>query len=146
MQKAKSLPMKAPLHNVYVTPDGRFVVAGSVRGKFAVVVDVETEQVAWKVAFDEGVRPMAFDVNPDGSTRNMFVQLSNVQGSPWWISRPTRRQPGATISTNLTDLVRTRDASARLPMAPASRQTARGCESIACLQIPSFVYSLPDIN
>ena len=80
LQKAKSIPMKAPLHNVYVTPDGRFAVAGSVRGKFAVVVDVETEEVAWEIAFDQGVRPMAFDANPDGSTRNMFVQLSNVHG------------------------------------------------------------------
>jgi YVTN family beta-propeller protein len=80
MQKAKTIPMKAPLHNVYVTPDGRFAVAGSVRGKFAVVVDVETEQVAWEVAFDQGVRPMAFDANPDGSTRHMFVQLSNLHG------------------------------------------------------------------
>ncbi len=80
LQKAKSIPMKAPLHNVYVTPDGRFAVAGSVRGKFAVVVDVETEQVAWEIAFDEGVRPMAFDANPDGSTRHMFVQLSNLHG------------------------------------------------------------------
>jgi YVTN family beta-propeller protein len=80
LQKAKSIPMKAPLHNVYVTPDGRFAVAGSVRGKFAVVVDVETEQVAWEVAFDQGVRPMAFDANPDGSTRHMFVQLSNLHG------------------------------------------------------------------
>jgi YVTN family beta-propeller protein len=80
LQKAKSIPMKAPLHNVYVTPDGRFAVAGSVRGKFAVVVDVETEQVALEMSFDQGVRPMAFDWNPDGSTRNMYVQLSNLHG------------------------------------------------------------------
>lgn len=80
MELAKSIPMKAPLHNVYVTPDGRFAVAGSVRGKFAVVVDIETAQVAWEVAFDQGVRPMAFDANPDGSTRHMFVQLSNFHG------------------------------------------------------------------
>ena len=80
LQKAKSIPMKAPMHNVYVTPDGRFAVAGSVPGKFAVVVDIETGQVAWEVAFDKGVRPMAFDANPDGSTRHMFVQLSNVHG------------------------------------------------------------------
>ena len=80
MEKSKSIPMKAPLHNVYVTPDGRFAVAGSVPGKFAVVVDIETDQIAWDVAFDKGVRPMAFDANPDGSTRHMFVQLSNVHG------------------------------------------------------------------
>src|ERR1700724_1793714 len=77
MEMTKSIPMKAPLHNVYVTPDGRFAVAGSVRGKFAVVVDIETAKIAWELAFDEGVRPMAFDAHPDGSTRHMFLQLSN---------------------------------------------------------------------
>lgn len=80
MEKSLSIPMKAPMHNVYITPDGRFAVAGSVRGKFAVVVDVETDKVAWDVAFDQGVRPMALDSNPDGSTRHIFVQLSNLNG------------------------------------------------------------------
>ena len=80
MEMSKSVPMKAPMHNVYITPDGRFAVAGSVPGKFLVVVDVETAKVAWDVAFDQGVRPMALDANPDGSTRHIFVQLSNVNG------------------------------------------------------------------
>jgi YVTN family beta-propeller protein len=80
LEKTLSIPMKAPLHNVYITPDGRFAVAGSVPGKFAVVVDVETGKIVWDVSFDNGVRPLAFDANPDGSTRHMFVQLSNVHG------------------------------------------------------------------
>ena len=80
MEMTKSIPMTAPLHNVYVTPDGRFAVAGSVRGKFAVAVDIETAKIAWQIPFDEGVRPMAFDANPDGSTRHMFLQLSNFHG------------------------------------------------------------------
>jgi YVTN family beta-propeller protein len=80
MEMTKSIPMTAPLHNVYVTPDGRFAVAGSVRGKFAVAVDIETATIAWQIPFDQGVRPMAFDANPDGSTRHMFLQLSNFHG------------------------------------------------------------------
>jgi YVTN family beta-propeller protein len=80
MQKVNSIPMKAAMHNVYVTPDGRYAVAGSVAGKFAVAVDVETERVVWELPFDQGVRPIAFDANPDGSTRHMFVQLSNLHG------------------------------------------------------------------
>lgn len=80
LEKVKSIPMKAAMHNVYVTPDGKYAVAGSVPGKFAVAVDVATEQVVWQMAFDQGVRPMAFDTNPDGSTRHMFVQLSRLNG------------------------------------------------------------------
>jgi YVTN family beta-propeller protein len=78
--KVNSIPMKAPLHNVYMSPDGKYAVAGSVRGKFVVVVDVATQKVAWEVPFDEGVRPIALDWNPDGSTRRMYVQLSNLNG------------------------------------------------------------------
>jgi YVTN family beta-propeller protein len=34
----------------------------------------------WEVKFDAGVRPMAFDSNPDGSTNRIFVQLSGFNG------------------------------------------------------------------
>jgi YVTN family beta-propeller protein len=77
---AKTIAIQRTIHNVYVTPDGRFAVAGSVESKSATVIDLETDQVAWEVKFDNGVRPMAFDTNPDGSTRHIFVQLSNLNG------------------------------------------------------------------
>lgn len=80
MQKIKSIPTNAPMHNVYVTPDGKYAVAGSVPGKFMVAVDVATQEIAWKVQFDKGVRPMTFDANPDGSTRHAYVQLSDLNG------------------------------------------------------------------
>ena len=77
---AKTIPIDGAGHNTFVTPDGRYVIAGSVRGSSATVIDVATEKVVWKKFFDLGVRPMAFDRNPDGSTRNMFVQLSGFNG------------------------------------------------------------------
>lgn len=80
MEKVKSIPMKGGIHNTYVTPDGRYVVAGSVVGKLITVIDQKTEQPVWDLPFDNGVRPIAFETNPDGSTRRMFVQLSNVHG------------------------------------------------------------------
>ena len=64
----------------FVTPDGRYVVAGSVAGRSLTVIDQKTEQVAWSMKFDAGVRPMAFERNPDGSTGRIFVQLSDVHG------------------------------------------------------------------
>ena len=80
MKLIKSIPVKGPLHNVYVTPDGKFAVAGSVAAKRLTVVDLSTMQPAWEVSFDGGVRPMTMDTNPDGSTRRIFVQLSNLHG------------------------------------------------------------------
>src|SRR5215469_823053 len=77
---AKTIPINRSIHNVYVTPDGKFAVAGSIESKSATVIDLQTEQVAWEVKFDNGVRPMAFDTNPDGSTKHIFVQLSNLNG------------------------------------------------------------------
>lgn len=76
----KSIAVNRTIHNVYVTPDGRFAVAGSVEAKSATVIDLRIDQIAWEVKFDNGVRPMAFEVNPDGSTRRIFVQLSNLNG------------------------------------------------------------------
>src|SRR5688500_8116640 len=78
-EKVKSIPTKGGIHNVYVTPDGAHVVAGSIAGRVMTVIDQKTEEPAWTL-FDEGVRPLAFETNPDGSTKRVFVQLSNFHG------------------------------------------------------------------
>jgi YVTN family beta-propeller protein len=79
LEKAKSIPTKGGIHNVYVTPDGRHVIAGSIAGRLMTVIDQKTEEPLWTL-FEEGVRPMAFEVNPDGSTKRIFVQISNLHG------------------------------------------------------------------
>jgi YVTN family beta-propeller protein len=76
----KTIPMKGPLHNVYVTPDGKFAVMGSVGAKLFIVVDTQTEQIAWELPFDNGVRNMAIEANPDGSTRRVFAMTSFLHG------------------------------------------------------------------
>ncbi len=76
----KTIPVNASVHNVYVTPDGKYAVSGSIESQSITVVDLQTDQVAWQLKFDRGVRPMAFERNPDGSTRRIFVQLSGFNG------------------------------------------------------------------
>src|SRR5262249_6941704 len=76
----KSIAVKGAVHNTFVTPDGRYVVAGSIEGKNATIIDAQTEQPVWVVDFELGVRPMAFETNPDGSTKRMFVQLTEFNG------------------------------------------------------------------
>jgi YVTN family beta-propeller protein len=80
LARVKSIPIEGAGHNTYVTPDGRWVVAGSVAGKTATVIDQKTEQPVWTITFDLGVRPMAFEANNDGSTKRMFVQLTDFNG------------------------------------------------------------------
>lgn len=79
LERVKSIPMKGGIHNTYVTPDGKYVVAGSIAGKLMTVIDQKTEEPLWTL-FEEGVRPMAFETNVDGSTKRVFVQLSNFHG------------------------------------------------------------------
>src|SRR6266853_6574085 len=80
LEKVKSIPIKGAVHNTFMTPDGRFVVAGSIAGKVLTVIDRETEEPVWSLNFNNGVRPIAFEKNPDGSTHRMFVQISELHG------------------------------------------------------------------
>lgn len=80
LQDIKTLPTKGSIHNTYVTPDGKFIVAGSIAGKTVNVIDAQTDRTAWTLQMDMGVRPMAFSRNPDGSTKWIFVQLSDLNG------------------------------------------------------------------
>jgi len=80
LTRVKTISTKGGVHNTFMTPDGRFVIAGSIVGRNLTVIDVSTEEPVWSMSFDNGVRPIAFDTNPDGSTRRMFVQISNFHG------------------------------------------------------------------
>lgn len=79
LERVKSIPTKGGIHNVYVTPDGRHIVAGSIAGRLMTVIDQATEEPLWTL-FEQGVRPMAFETNDDGSTKRIFVQLSDLHG------------------------------------------------------------------
>jgi YVTN family beta-propeller protein len=77
---AKTIPVNGRLHNVYVTPDQKHVITGSIRTKVLTVIDLARGEIAWELKLDEGVRPMAIETAPDGSTRRIFAQLSNLNG------------------------------------------------------------------
>lgn len=80
LTRTKSIPVHGRLHNVYVTPDGRYVITGSISGKILTVIDLATEQPVWELKLDRGVRPMTIEAGPDGSTRRIFAQLSELNG------------------------------------------------------------------
>ena len=68
------------LHNVYITPDSKYVIGGSIPSKKLYVFDLATEDLACDLQMDLGVRPMAIEANPDGSTKRIFIQMSNLNG------------------------------------------------------------------
>jgi YVTN family beta-propeller protein len=79
-KRVKTIPTKGGIHNTFVTPDGKYVIAGSIAGRNLTVIDSTTEQPVWSLSFDNGVRPIGFETNTDGSTRRMFIQISNFHG------------------------------------------------------------------
>jgi len=76
----KTIPTKGGMHNTYVTPDGKYVVAGSVVGSILYVIDPQSLDILWEHKFNLGVRPIAFERAADGSTSRLFVQLSGFNG------------------------------------------------------------------
>jgi YVTN family beta-propeller protein len=80
LKLVKSVPVKGRLHNVYVTPDNKYAVTGSIRNSMLTVIDLASNQIAWQLKLDEGVRPMTIEAGPDGSTRRIYAQLSNLNG------------------------------------------------------------------
>ena len=81
LEKIKFIRVLGGVHNPIVTPDSKFVVAGSTGGYLATVIDTQLERPVWSIHFGdgEGVRVFCFEANPDGSTKRMFAQLTNLQ-------------------------------------------------------------------
>jgi YVTN family beta-propeller protein len=146
LTRAKSIRTEGGIHNVYVTPDGTFVVAGSIIGRKITVIDQATEDIAWTLAMDEGVRPMAFDANPDGSTQRIFVQLSGFNG--FAVVDFARRQ--------VVDRI-------KLPELPAAERVTEGLQGspshglaispdgktlcvLSKMNTRAYMYSLPDLK
>ncbi len=85
----KSIRTLGTVHNVFMSPDGRHVAAGMIGARTLTIIDTSINEAIWSLHFsgrttggyaDGGVRPMAFETHPDGSTNRLFVQISNYHG------------------------------------------------------------------
>ena len=83
----KDIPTPGGVHNTFVTPDGRYAVAGTIGASTLTAIDTETDEVVWEKRiptqqgpFTGGVRPYAFVTNPDGSTRWLLVNVGGFHG------------------------------------------------------------------
>jgi YVTN family beta-propeller protein len=79
MERVKTISTQGGVHNVYVTPDGKYIVAGSISSGMMTVIDAKTDETAWTLK-TQGVRPITFEMNADGSTKRAFVQVSGFHG------------------------------------------------------------------
>jgi YVTN family beta-propeller protein len=82
LTSVKRLPLDGlQIHNTYVTPDGKYVLAASDDKTFRVaVIDQKTEEPVRSIKFTNRPRPLAFYTNPDGSTKWVLAGLSELHG------------------------------------------------------------------
>jgi YVTN family beta-propeller protein len=158
LKNIKTIRTKGPIHNPYVTPDGKYVVAGSTQSNMINVIDTKTDELAWTVQEDKGIRPMAFATNPDGSTKWIFVQLTAFDGfavvdfaSREEIKRvdypdlPAGRLPvpvGATRTNPGSSAVGGADPSHGLAVTPDGKTLVANSRLNSAL----YLYSLPDLK
>jgi YVTN family beta-propeller protein len=145
LKNVKTLQTKGSIHNPYVTPDGKFVVAGSIAGKTVNVFDTETEQPAWTLEMDLGVRPMAFATNADGSTKWIFVQLTAFNGFAV-VDFTTRKEVNRIKNPDLPPGKKTVPAGSDPSHGMAV--TPDGKTLVVCSRLNNYLYgySLPDLK
>jgi YVTN family beta-propeller protein len=145
LQRVKTLPTKGTIHNAYVTPDGKYVVAGSIQGKTINVFDAATEAPAFTIDMDLGIRPMTFNTNPDGSTKWIFVQLTGFNGFAV-IDFATRKEVARVKNPDLppgkSTVPEGSDPSHGMAV------TADGRTLVVCSRLNNYLYSysLPDLK
>jgi len=145
LKKVKTLPTRGTIHNAYVTPDGKYVVAGSIQGKTVNVFDAATEQPAWTLEMDLGIRPMTFSTNPDGSTKWIFVQLTGFNGFAV-VDFATRKEINRIKNPDLPPGKKTVPEGSDPSHGMAV--TADGKTLVVCSRLNNFLYtySLPDLK
>jgi len=145
MQRVKTVPTQGTIHNAYVTPDGRFVVAGSIAAATINVIDAKTEEPAWTVKMDLGIRPMTFNTNPDGSTRWIFAQLTGLNGFAvvdFATRKEIRRITNPDLPPGKMTVPEGSDPSHGMAV------TADGKTLVVCSRLNNYLYSysLPDLR
>jgi YVTN family beta-propeller protein len=85
LQNIKTIPIRGGVHDLNITPDGKYLVVGNSRGakppaNVMSVVDTRTNEIAWTMPMNPAPSPMAISKNPDGSTRSIFAQNGRDNG------------------------------------------------------------------
>jgi YVTN family beta-propeller protein len=145
LQDIKTLQTKGPIHNPYVTPDGKYVVAGSIPGKSVNVIDTQTDQTAWTLDMGLGVRPMAFARNADGSTKWIFVQLTDFNGFAvvdFATHKEVKRIQNPDIAAGKKTVPQGADPSHGMAVTPDQKTL------VVCSRLNNalYAYSLPDLK
>jgi YVTN family beta-propeller protein len=148
LEKIKFIRVLGGVHNPIMTPDSKFVVAGSIGASQATVIDTQLERAIWSINFGdgEGVRVFCFDWNPDGSTKRLFVQLSNFHGFAI-VDWEKRREVGRITQPEIPAAERNSEGIQGAP-AHGILVTPDGKQLWSTSKINSrvYAYSMPDLK
>jgi len=87
LTKTQTIAIPGGIHDMYLTPDGKYVVAGANRNELpeckcgisaptnlGYVIDTRTNEVAWTFTMNPAASPIAISKKPDGSTDKIYAQ------------------------------------------------------------------------
>jgi YVTN family beta-propeller protein len=93
LEKIKTIPIPGGIHDMYLTPDGKYMVAGANRNQvpackcgvsaptnLGYLFDTQTNEVAWTFSMNPSASPMAISKKPDGSTDKIYAQNGGDNG------------------------------------------------------------------
>ncbi|OFW27676.1 MAG: hypothetical protein A3H97_23020 [Acidobacteria bacterium RIFCSPLOWO2_02_FULL_65_29] len=143
--KVRTISVHGGVHNTYVTPDGKYAVAGMVGARNITVVDTKTDMPVWTHYFDLGIRPMAFDANPDGSTRRAYAQLSEFNGFAV-VDFATRKEVARITYPEVPADKRTEGHGGNTSHGIAVTPDNRTLVANSSINSIVYVYSLPDLK
>jgi YVTN family beta-propeller protein len=109
------------------------------------VIDAQKEEPVWVVDMDRGVRPMAFATNPDGSTKWIFVQMSDYNGFAvvdFATHKEINRIKNPDLPPGKKEVPQGSDPSHGMAV------TADGKTLVVCSRLNNYLYaySLPDLK
>ena len=85
LTKVKTIAIKGGIHDMYISPDGKYVVAGGSRGakpptNLGSVIDTQTNEIAWTFSMSLSPSPMAISAKADGSSDKIYAQNGKDNG------------------------------------------------------------------
>jgi YVTN family beta-propeller protein len=147
LEKIKTLPMKGAIHDMVLTSDGKYVVAGSPRAKSITVIDLKTDQSVWEVNFDpagltpsrDAGGPLTFtaESGPGGAPGRLFLELEGLNG--FSVVDFEKRKEVARIQLPVAPKVNYTHGTAISPNGKTLWVCSGGSNIV-------FVYSLPDLK
>lgn len=148
--KVQTIKTAGGIHDICMTPDGKYLVAGSQPAKFVTVYDAYTYKPLWDVQFkksysmNEGVQTPIIETNPDGSTKRLI--LSNL-GYPGMTVIDWKTHKESRIPFDDTDSGKKPGGFHGIDMAPDGKTLwfAGNGQNVAST-FTLYGYSLPDLK